>query len=48
MILKKYIYQKKEVKRSNKNIESADKNNDKMLKLYIIGRSTMYNIVYKK
>jgi hypothetical protein len=44
MILKKYFYRKEEVKRSNKNIESPDKNNLKMLKLYINGgRCTMYN-----
>ncbi len=48
MILKKYFYQKNEVKKNNKNTESADKNKVKMLNLYIIGGSTMYNIVYKK
>jgi hypothetical protein len=37
------------VKRSNKNNKSADKNNVKMLKLYINGgKSTMYNTIYKK
>lgn len=49
MILKKYFYRKEEVKHNNKNIESVDKNNVKMLKFYIKWReSTMYNRVYKK
>jgi ribosomal protein S18 len=37
MILKKYFYRKKEVKMKNTNIESVDKNNLKILKLYITG-----------
>jgi hypothetical protein len=49
MILKKYFYRKEEGKRNNKNIESIDINNVKMLKPYINGgKSTMYNTIYKK
>ncbi len=49
MILKKYFYRKEELKMTNNNIESVDKNNVKMLKLYISrGECTMYNPIYKK
>jgi len=45
MITKKYFYRKIEEKRSNKNIESTDKNKVKMLKLYINGgKYTMHSV----
>jgi len=49
MIFKKYFYRKEELKMTNNNIDSLDKNNLKILKFYIKGeKGTMYNTIYKK
>jgi hypothetical protein len=48
MIFKKYFYRKQEEKKNNKNIESVDKNNLKMLKFYINGGKALCTTMYIK